>query len=421
MTRRPLASVRIDDARNQRGIGVLMALMTLTVMAAVALALLATLGSDTKIAGHDVRLTKALNLAEAGVSEAVSRIRVGDVPDNDNPRMVSQIFLTNIGSVPVLGADSVSLPTAQPIGDWMPYSRPGRHSEVLTVQYKTNAARTEIFRYDSSLDPSVQTVSGYPIFTITSTGRVNQDVRHVQTEVFRKPVNVNAFGALTANVFIRFRGNSVVCGFDHRGDTPAGTGEGGRFGAGGCAEDNAAIPPRWEDGTDDVPGAWTSSTTDPGGASQQFGSPPIAENQTGFYAGPWDALQMTQAEFFSWVGSPLSNEPSPPRGIYYLDNNTTSQDQSGSFAYHGGNGEGFLYVDGDMTINGQFTFRGMIYIEGDLKINGDAWILGAVIVRGVTELKVANGGCTILFSKEAIQQQIAKHGGEFATLSWREF
>ncbi len=406
----------------ERGIGVLMALMVLTVMAAVALALLATLNSDTKIAGHEVRLTNALNLAEAGVGEAVSRLRAGDVPDNGNPLMVTQIFLTSTGSVPVLGPDSTALPTAQPIGDWLPYSKASRDSEVLTVRYKTNAARTEIFRYDSSKDPSVQTVSGYPIFSITSTGRVNQDVRRVQTEVFRKPVNLSIFGALTADVSIRFLGNSVVCGFDHRGDTPTGTGSGGRFVGGGCAEDLAAVPPQWEDGTDDLPGAWTTSTTQAGGASQQFGTPQaVVENQVGFYDGPWQALQMTQAEFFSWVGSPLSNEPSPPRGIYYLDNNTTTQDQSGSFAYHGGNGEGFLYVDGDLTCNGNFTFRGMIYVEGDLKMNGGAWILGAVIVRGVTELKHANGGATLLFSKEAIEQNIAKYGGEFATLSWREY
>jgi hypothetical protein len=63
----------------------------------------------------------------------------------------------------------------------------------------------------------------------------------------------------------------------------------------------------------------------------------------------------------------------------------------------------------------------LIYVEGDLKINGTTWILGAMIVRGVTELKIANGTATILFSKDAIEQQIAKHGGQFATLSWREF
>ena len=29
-------------------------------------------------------------------------------------------------------------------------------------------------------------------------------------------------------------------------------------------------------------------------------------------------------------------------------------------------------------------------------------------------------GCTILYSKDAIEQNIAKHGGQFVTLSWRE-
>ena len=129
---------------------------------------------------------------------------------------------------------------------------------------------------------------------------------------------------------------------------------------------------------------------------------------------------MSQAEFYTWIGPPVSSEPSPPRGIIYLDDNATAQDGSGSFSYSGGNGEGLLYIDGDVHINGNFTFQGLIYIEGDLDINGTCWILGAVIVKGKTEIKIANGECTILYSEDAVKQNIAKHGGQLVTLSWRD-
>ena len=78
-----------------------------------------------------------------------------------------------------------------------------------------------------------------------------------------------------------------------------------------------------------------------------------------------------------------------------------------------------LYVDGDLTCNAGFTYRGLLYVEGDLKINGQAWVLGGVIVRGKTTLK-ANGGMTILYSADAITQALSKYGGQFVTLSWRE-
>ena len=79
-----------------------------------------------------------------------------------------------------------------------------------------------------------------------------------------------------------------------------------------------------------------------------------------------------------------------------------------------------LYVDGDLAVNGNFNYRGLIYVEGDLKINGTTWILGGLIVKGKTEVKIANGSCTVLYSADAIAQNIAKYGGQFVTLSWRE-
>jgi hypothetical protein len=128
---------------------------------------------------------------------------------------------------------------------------------------------------------------------------------------------------------------------------------------------------------------------------------------------------MSQAEYWSWLGAPKSTEPNPPKGIVYLDNNSTTQDVSGNFALHGSTGEGLLYVDGDLTLNAGTIYRGLIYVEGNLKLNGHAWILGALVVRGTTEL-VNNGNATVLYSEEAIQQQISKYAGEFVTLSWRE-
>jgi hypothetical protein len=129
---------------------------------------------------------------------------------------------------------------------------------------------------------------------------------------------------------------------------------------------------------------------------------------------------MGQAEFFSWIGAPLSAEPNPPRGVYYLDNNTTIQDGTGNFAYHGGSGEGLLYVDGNLTVNGNFDFKGVIYVEGNLDVNGDFWMLGAMVVKGTTTVKLANGTATILYSSEAISQALARYGGQFVTLNWRQ-
>jgi hypothetical protein len=129
---------------------------------------------------------------------------------------------------------------------------------------------------------------------------------------------------------------------------------------------------------------------------------------------------MPAADYFSWVGTPVSALPANPRGIYYLDNDAIHQNHSAKYAIQGGDGEGFLYVDGDLAINGNFQFRGLIYVEGNLAINGKCWVLGSVIVKGDSDMKVASGKGAILYSKDAIEQNIARYGGQFVTLSWRE-
>ena len=219
-------------------------------------------------------------------------------------------------------------------------------------------------------------------------------------------------GAMSSKMGIDFSGNAQVCGYNHRLDTPSFTN--GVHGAGPCQV--------WEIAGGDLPGSWSEQSVTSGGSAAESGNPVNNRDAqgTGFYSGPWDALGLTEAEFFSWVGTPLAVPPATPVGIYYLDNNFVHQDQSGVFAYNGSNGEGFLYIDGDMTLNGNFTFRGMIYIEGDLKVNGNVWILGALVVKGKSRIKIANGSCVVLYSRDAVQQNIAKYGGQFTTLSWSE-
>lgn len=391
----------------EQGMALVVALLAMLVMSLIAVALMTTLNSETRIASHNLMGSQALNLAEAGISEASARIRAGDVPNNGNPRMVAQIFQTAQGSVPVLGTDSVSMATAQPAGQWLDYSMPTRGEQVLTVTYKTDPARTLIYKYDSTKNPPIQTVSGMPIYVVTSTGRKGQDKVKVISEVAMKPINVQIKAAIASNLDIKVTGNNDACGYNHSASTPVNT-AGTR---GPCLA--------YELGSGTLPGIWSTGSVNPGGASTQHGTPPVLDGQTGFYEGPWSVLSMTQADFFAWVGSPITAMPNPPRGIIHLDNNATAQDRSGSYSFNGGAGEGLLYVDGDLTLNGGSSFQGLIYVEGDLKFNGNSWVLGAMIVRGKTTIKI-NGGSTILYSNDAVMQNISKYGGQLLTLSWRD-
>jgi Tfp pilus assembly protein PilX len=397
-----------DLVRDQRGVALVMALLVLLVISLLSVTLLMSVNVETKVSALSNRQMQALHIAEAGVAEAVSLIKSGDIPTNNNPQQVAYIFNTVPGSVPVLGANQIALATRQPAGAWLSYTTAAMSESVLSVRYKTNAAQTAIYRYDPSLAQAVQTVSGFPIFVVTSTGRKGGTFRRIVTEVIQKPINVNAKGALVADKGIDFSGDSEICGFNHGMDAPPWT-------------DVHPSCENWETGVGDQTGAWSSGPITSSGSSKQSGSPTdVSPGQVGFYSGPWDAFGMSQSDFFSWIGAPVGLEPSNPQGVYYLDDNGVSQDASGSFKYNGGTGEGLLYVDGDLAINGNFVFKGLVYIEGDLQINGNCWILGSIIVKGKSTIKIANGSCTVLFSEEAITQNVSKYGGQFVTLSWRE-
>lgn len=402
-------SSRLND---EKGIALVIAMLVLLVLTLLGIVLMASAIVNRKVAGHDLRSTNALNVAEAGVSEAMGQLRNNSaLLSTANPRATAQIFLAAAGNVPALGTDSVGVATGQPAGAWLKYSTATRSPDALTLRFKTDPTRTVIYKYDPGLNPAINTTSGLPIYQVESTGIVGSARRSVLAEIIQKPFVANSRAALTADKDITFVGNAVVCGYNHSADTPTWFGENGRLGTNSC------VP--YESGSGDLPGSWSSGTTTSGGAATRKGNPDYVDHQTGFYAGPWAMLSMNQADFQSWIGTPLGSVPGSLNGILYLDNNNTVSDQSGAFGIHGGNGEGLLYVDGDLTLNSTFTYRGLIYVEGDLKLNGQAWVLGGLVVRGKTSV-TQNGGSTILYSGEAITRALSQYGGQFVTLSWRE-
>ncbi len=394
---------RIRLLRDQRGMALVIALLVLLVMSLLATVLMVSVNVESKITSHGLRETDALNVAEAGIGEAQARIACGDITLGGNPRAVAQVFNVAAGSVPELGTDSTGLATAQPTGEWLPYSTAGRGPDVLTVEYKTDNARTVVYRYDAAKNPAVQALSGSPIYVISSTGVVGGDVRRVRAEVYPTPYDATTYGAVVANVAVELKGNINICGYNHTASMPTG----------------AADAAGYHTGSGDLPGVWSTSTISQQGSADADGSPSaLTPNQTGpysgangFYAGPWDALGMSQAEFFSWIGPPVATPPNPPDGLVHID---------GDAAYHGGDGTGLLYVTGDLTINGNFTYRGLIYVEGDLHINGGAWVLGGIICKGTTTIKLANGQADVYYSSEMIEQALSQASGSFTRLSWRE-
>ena len=405
--------------RNERGIALVISMLILLVMSLLGLVLMAGASLNRSLAGNDQRMRQSLNIAEAGIGEAQARIANQDVlMDPADPAAACQVFNTVAGSVPVPGADTTALATGQPVGSYLNYTTAGLGPDALTIGWKKNAAGTAVMRYDGTKNPAIQTLTGSPIYTITSTGRVGQARRTIVAEVMAKPYTVLAKGAFTANIDIIDLGNAVICGYDHSVNTPINDGNKGRIGPKPdyCQFDETNVV------ANNRPGVWCGATLSASGASHTFGSPDTlgGQGKNNFYTGPWDCFGMSQADFWSLVGAP--QDPSTItnwNGVLYLDNNNVPQDGSCQVGPNGVVGEGLLYVDGDLHLNSNFAYKGLIYVEGDLDVNGNAWVLGAVVCRGKTKIKI-NGGFTLLYSGDAITQMLQKYGSQFVTINWRE-
>src|SRR6266545_6231623 len=162
-------------AGDERGIALVISMLILLVMSLLGLVLMAGASMNRGVAGNDQRMRQSLNLAEAGIGEAESRISNQDTQmDPADPNDVCQIFNTPAGTVPVLGADSTALATGQPVGSYLTYSSPDRGPNALTIAWKKNPDGTAVMRYDPTHTPNMNDLSGSPIYTITSTGRVGQ-------------------------------------------------------------------------------------------------------------------------------------------------------------------------------------------------------------------------------------------------------
>jgi Tfp pilus assembly protein PilX len=406
------------ETRNENGVALIIAMLMLMVLSILGAMLMMNVIIEKELAGHDQRRSKALDIAEAGVAEAIIRIKAGEVPDNGNPQMTSYIFNAAAGSLPTLPANQTALATAQPVGSWLNYSDASVTPTTLKVTYKTDPGQTVIYKYDSTRNPAINTVSGQPIFEITASGKVGNTVRTVVTDVCAQPFNLQIKGAMSAHGQIQTTNVDFMCGYNHSKDTPTWTAATtGRNGAVGSCNENNGIQ-HWELGYGDLPGVWGGAGVSPAASPPNWGSTATLQNQANYYTGPWDALGMTQANFAAWLPARTGSIPANLNGVYRVDNDNTLNNSTGSWSSNGGTGSGFLYIDGTFQINGDFVYRGFVYVNGQFQHQGRIWVLGGMSVNGQWQTQNVTGA--ILYSADAINYYLTQYSGTYVRLAYRE-
>lgn len=402
--------------------------VTLIIVFAVGVmgATLAMLSSmDLKISGNQRVTTQALDVAEAGLSEAIHRlalpnptvatvggwtgnIAIGDPPPYD-PLWETRLYLTVPGSSPAAAGSIVTTGTVQdPNQGYLQYSRANGTGDVLTIRHKwrdRNGDGTrdadEVVRYDPEQIPPENFTAGHPVEIVTVTGRMGMGERVIQAEVTKRKLTARAMAALHIDKAIRITGNPGICGYNHAVNTPVNT------------VPNACFA--WHTADGHLPGiATTGDDIDiQGGAADVEGDPtPTDSSSTNPFYSLAELLGLSQDELNQILANADNTSVTNPlNGITYLtgDHHINANTV----------GTGLVYCTGNLFVNGTFQYTGLIYVEKDVTINGTFWGLGAIVVRGVTDYNTSAGNAGLLYSSEAISQAIGQYM-PMILLSWRE-
>lgn len=410
---------------NEHGSALLVVLMMLLALSAMAASAVMISGTDLVVAGNQRQSMSALNVAEAGVSEALHRlaqpvgtmanvagnnidIAIRDPNNPPSPDWRARIYMANPGSEPAPGANETSHPSLQGGAGQLDYASANDPAEAITVQHKTRDfdgdGVAEVVFYDPSLVPPENPDTGTPVERVIVTGRQGRSERTVMVDAIRFPLNPNVQAGLQSNEAVDLRGNVTVCGQNHQLLTPDGT-------------QLPACSPAW-----DMPSGPLNAVMTSGDAIMTQGSTDLLGQPTATNddpANPFyslaDALGITQEDLDLIMSDPDVTDVGaamPWEGLVQLPGGTKIS---------GGSGEGLLHVTGDLDISGNFNWRGLIYVEGDFKCTGNAWILGAVIVRGASAVGVDFGAGTIavLYSRDALVRAL-NLAMDYVVLAWKE-
>ncbi len=404
-------------------------LITMLIIFAVSIigTMLASMSStDLKISANQRTHVQALSTTEAGLTEVIHRMALPDptvvtvgtwtgniaIYDTEpfDPNWTTNVFLASPGSVPANAGSVFNTGTVQdPNQAYLAYSQPSGTEGVITIQHKwvdrnNDNVRdaNEIVRYDPSIVPSENFMSGFPVDVITLRGRSGNATRIVQAEVTKKMLTVKTLGAVYGNDEIRARDVYGFCGYNHDitmpswlmpqacfpyhvgwGNLPAVTTTGGDI----RLEDNGEVV--------GVPGPTDSDPTNPWWS--------LAE-----------VLGLTDAELADLLANAdHTTMTTPLDGITYINGDVTVSSPIV--------GSGLLYITGRVEIESTFEFRGLVYLEGELHDSEDnTWVLGGLIVKDrLHDFRDETGPSAVLYSQDAIRMNLSRYL-PVETISWRE-
>ena len=413
----------IQKIKGNDGAALITALLFLVMLTLLGVVAIWTSSTETSLGGNERLNKQAFYLAESGLQEAIARL---DFNDSTNPTYYIDTSKTAAGG-------SVSPPWTQSASTWgtkgfirndgfTNYSVsivPSFENDLLGGSFHqyTSAPPDQLILYnkgfgywDSPIDGSINATGGFPVFHVTSVGRVRDAggniiaMAKVQADVTKNTINVNTKAGLQLNGCTNIGGTSDI-------SAPGG--------------ELAVYTPC----TDDL------STNGNVHGSTLNGNTGAVFTPMSTFLGP-SLPQLRSMATISYTGGSTQNgvswgdfagETNPQ--IIFIDNAckyTGPGCHSGPFHLTGnGSGFGVLITTGDFIIDGTFNFKGLVFVLGDFSSQGTggtggAQIIGSVVVGGTSYISATATGNSAITLDRDILQKVAQQGFTSKIVSWKE-
>jgi hypothetical protein len=350
--------------------------------------------TDLNISGNYKLSEQAFYAAEAGISEAKTRMQNQSIPDNHKD---------STGWAAYIGSEIKAQGKGYSSGNSLHVRVPSLQSELdytVKIVHQTNSAGGILY-----------TAAGYNIYLVTSEGSAGSARKTIEAEITRAPP-IPAPAALYVKANTTIQGSSTnVIGSDQ------------------C-------------GTNNLPGIVTTLST---GTVTANGNPTVCGVNQACAEGAWDVVGGgvdidVQALINQFKGSANyqynvtgdthtgMNWGTPTLGatlqdpstcstlniVYYNTNNTDVKLTGGT------SGCGLLLVEGDLEVNGGFSWNGMVLVSGSVRYlgGGDKNFTGAVMAGSSLDADLVGGNSNIVYCSTAVNNLTANQAWQ--VLSWIE-
>ena len=416
----------IQPLNNERGVVLVAAMLIMSALTLLGSTAVMTSTTDTKIGANYKTGVQAFYAAEAGIEEARARLRGDFTPSGS-------IIVDSSPGDPDWGLPSVaSIQTA------MTYTVSiAHHKKVI------DGVKYVLYWVDSNSDGKYEISTAAPsdghgpIYLITSESTSSNAKKKLTAMVTRRPP-ITVPGALYVNAPANILGNANILGVDQCGN--ASTNKPGivsSLGAGTIGSSNNSVitgstsptgNPKsitYNSPVMDVPGMindWKTS------ANYTYNVASDTQSKTKV-PGPGDGwgIPTLQADLSKPSSCPAN--PANPSGpslnniVYY---NTSNGTLPTFVKFTGGtSGCGILLVDGDLEINGSFSWYGVILVSGSVTYSGggNQNVTGGIVAGGTVTAQVAaddtiGGAAHIVYCSSAVNNQTQNK--PLQTLAWTE-